>query len=59
VDTSTKDAHETHTHLPKLQDAGFIEWDRTANAIRPGPQFDEIKPVLQFLQHYEDDLSDD
>ncbi|WP_254663402.1 hypothetical protein [Haladaptatus sp. W1] len=27
----------THTHLPKLEAAGFIEWDRETNEVRKGP----------------------
>jgi hypothetical protein len=33
-----------HTHLPKLEGAGYIEWDRETQRIRRGPRFDEIAP---------------
>ncbi|MFC6716761.1 transcriptional regulator [Natrialbaceae archaeon GCM10025810] len=38
-----------HSHLPKLEDYGYIEWDEDTNEISKGPQFDEIRPLLEFL----------
>lgn len=38
-----------HVHLPKLDDLGFIEWDRERDAVRRGPRFDEIAPLLDLL----------
>jgi hypothetical protein len=29
------------THLPALEEAGYIEWDREAGTIEPGPNFEE------------------
>jgi hypothetical protein len=29
------------THLPALEEAGYIEWDREARTIEPGPNFEE------------------
>ncbi|ELZ42978.1 hypothetical protein C463_10250 [Halorubrum californiense DSM 19288] len=29
------------THLPALEEAGHIEWDREAGTIEPGPNFEE------------------
>jgi len=49
-----------HVHLPKLDEAGFIEWERDTDTIRRGPLFDKVEPVLQLLaanQHrFPDDL---
>lgn len=28
-------------HLPALEEAGYIEWDRETGTIRPGPSFEE------------------
>ena len=39
-----------HTHLPKLEEYGYIEWDQETNEIITGPQFDEIRPLLEFIQ---------
>lgn len=47
----------THTHLPKLEDAGFIEWDREGEEVRAGPRFDEIRPLLELLDDHADELA--
>jgi hypothetical protein len=41
-----------HTHLPKLEDYGHIEWDRPANKVFKGPQFGEIQPLLEWLDDH-------
>lgn len=38
-----------HVHLPKLEEAGLIEWDPEHEAVRRGPEFREIRPILQLL----------
>lgn len=38
-----------HTHLPKLDEHGFIRWTRSANTVERGPHFEEIEPLLEFL----------
>lgn len=46
-----------HTHLPKLEDAGLIRWDRDAHQVTEGPQFDDIRPILKLLADDPDELS--
>lgn len=48
-----------HTHLPKLEDAGFVEWDEEADEVGRGPRFDEIRPLLQLMHDHADVLPDD
>lgn len=48
-----------HVHLPKLADYGFIEWDKEAHEIMKGPNFDEIRPLLELLDDHEDELPKD
>ncbi|MXR41542.1 ArsR family transcriptional regulator [Halobaculum sp. WSA2] len=47
-----------HVHLPKLEDAGFITWDRNADEVSKGPNFEEIRPLLEILVSHADELPD-
>lgn len=38
-----------HTHVPKLETHGYVEYDDEADEFRPGPEFDEIAPVVETL----------
>lgn len=51
--------HMTHKHLPKLAAAGVIEWDQEANAVRKGPKFTEIRPLLELIRDHADELPSD
>ncbi|QSW99004.1 hypothetical protein [Haloterrigena alkaliphila] len=45
-----------HVHLPKLADYEYIEWNRDENRVTRGPQFDEIRPVVELLDDRRDEL---
>lgn len=47
-----------HHHLPKLEDLGYIAWDRETGEIRKGPDWEEIEPLLQLLRDHEEELPD-
>ncbi|WP_336339008.1 DUF7344 domain-containing protein [Haloarcula brevis] len=47
-----------HVHLPKLADAGLINWNRDTGVITRGPRFEEIEPLLTLMQDHEDELPD-
>lgn len=47
-----------HTHLPKLEERGFVRWDRETDHITRGRRFEELEPLLVMLNEYRDDLSD-
>lgn len=38
-----------HVHLPKLEEYGFIEWNRAEQRVTKGDRFDEIEPVVELL----------
>ncbi|WP_123538017.1 DUF7344 domain-containing protein [Halosimplex salinum] len=38
-----------HVHLPKLVAAGVVEWEREANLVRRGPEFEAVEPLLELL----------
>jgi len=35
-----------HAHLPRLADAGYVEWNRDADVVSPGRRLGEVEPVL-------------
>ena len=39
-----------HQHLPKLDEAGVINWERETNNVEPGPEFEEIRPLFQIVE---------
>lgn len=42
-----------HNHLPKLADAGYIEWGSDTDTVSRGPNFAEIEPLVQLLRAYD------
>jgi len=48
-----------HVHLPKLEEYGFVEWDQKTHEVRKGPNFEEIRPLLELLAAHPDELPDD
>lgn len=38
-----------HNHLPKLDDLGFVSWDRETGVVTTGPEFEAIRPLLELL----------
>ncbi|ADB60866.1 hypothetical protein Htur_1982 [Haloterrigena turkmenica DSM 5511] len=45
-----------HIHLPKLDDYGYVEWDRDEHRVTRGPRFDEIRPIVELLDGRRDEL---
>jgi hypothetical protein len=45
-----------HNHLPKLAEAGYIEWDPDTGEISKGPRFEEIEPLLDLIENHADEL---
>jgi hypothetical protein len=48
-----------HAHLPKLEDLGFIDWDKETGQISTGPEWEHIEPLLQLIENHSDELPDD
>lgn len=42
-----------HLHLPKLEEAGYIDWDPDSGRVSRGPNFSEVEPLVRFLDGYE------
>lgn len=45
-----------HNHLPRLEAAGFVEWDREGNEVARGPAFDEVEPFLSLIDDHREEL---
>jgi len=58
-DLDTTELNLEHTHLPKLAEMGFIEWDRESGELSKGPHWDEIAPLLQLINDHSDELPDE
>lgn len=41
-----------HVHLPKLAEAGLIEWDRDEDEVRPGRRFDEASRLHDLVREF-------
>ncbi len=48
-----------HNHLPKLDEAGFIDWDRERHLVRRGPRFAEVEPLIELMVNHTDELPAD
>ncbi|MCU4753784.1 hypothetical protein OB919_17645 [Halobacteria archaeon AArc-curdl1] len=47
-----------HVHLPKLEDQGFIHWDRDPLTASRGPRFEEVAVVFSALHANAVDIPD-
>ena len=45
-----------HVHLPKLEAAGYIRWNRETREVMKGPQYDEVETFLSLIENYADEL---
>jgi hypothetical protein len=43
-----------HTHLPKLVEYGYVEWDKDDHELTKGPEFDDVRPLLEFIADRDD-----
>ncbi|MDG5775133.1 hypothetical protein QA599_01630 [Haloarculaceae archaeon H-GB1-1] len=48
-----------HKDLPRLSEAGFINWDRDTDTVTRGPNFEEIRPLIELMNNHQDELPDD
>lgn len=41
-----------HKHLPKLANAGWINWDGDSGTVSEGPKFSTVEPLVRLLNEY-------
>lgn len=47
-------AELVHNHLPRLEELGYVSWDREARVVEAGESFGRIEPLFRVLtDHYE------
>lgn len=61
IHTGQKEPERLHTlmfhiHLPHLEDAGFIRWEKETDTVVKGPRFEEIRPFLELIDTHVDEL---
>jgi hypothetical protein len=56
-DTDETPEFDIHmNHLPMFNELGIIEWDRKADEISQGPDWDEFAPLLKLIDDHRDEL---
>ncbi len=45
-----------HIHLPKLEAAGYIDWNQGTREVKKGPQYDEAETLLTLLENNADEF---
>lgn len=45
-----------HSHLPHLDEAGFVDWRRRTGEVTRGEAFEEIRPLLELMDDHREDL---
>jgi predicted transcriptional regulator len=55
-DARTLEIALVHEHLPKLQEAGFIEWETDTGTVRRGPEFDTVETVIGLIRSNQEAL---
>ncbi|WP_425433265.1 DUF7344 domain-containing protein [Haloarcula nitratireducens] len=38
-----------HSHLPKLDECGYIDWQKNRNIVRRGKRFNEIESLVKLI----------
>jgi hypothetical protein len=56
IEPATLYSELIHVHLPVLEDAGVIEWEREPLCVRRGPQFREAASVIESIHANADEL---
>ncbi|WP_256290529.1 DUF7344 domain-containing protein [Halobellus inordinatus] len=59
VDIERLEVELRHNHLPRLAEQNIIEWDEKSGSITRGSNFERVRPFIERLGEYSDELPDD
>lgn len=45
-----------HVHLPKLEEMGFVEWNRETHTVVAGSAFEDVRNLLELIDAHSDEL---
>lgn len=49
VDSERLSVQLQHRHLPKMDDAGYVRWEREPFRVQRGPCFEEVQAVFRLI----------
>ena len=47
-----------HRHLPRLDEAGFIDWNEGTGRVVRGEAFEDIRPLLELMDEHSEEPPD-
>jgi len=56
ADLKHRQIHLLHNHLPHLEEADLVRWDRGSGTVEKGLRFDEIRPLLELLEDHRENI---
>lgn len=56
LDPESHEIQMFHSHLPKLDDTPFIDFDSRSRVVRPRPALAELEPLLEVCEELEDEF---
>lgn len=48
-----------HGHLPRLEEAGFVDWDERTGRVTRGENSEDVRALLELMDEHAEDLPDD
>lgn len=48
-----------HNHLPMLEEAGLVRWEREAGKLHKGPRFAEVRQLLAAISDHDPIVTDE
>ena len=59
VETDSERAQMVHCHLPKLDETGYVNWNRNEATVSTGPEWDALESLLRAIIEHRRELPGD